>query len=98
VTTTKGGEARASRWLLTRSRLAFALGSGILIHEVAIREGGDRPYILLAALSLCGFASFLKLDEILRNAGISINVAKRDKNKSLEEGEVEPPDGRQPAP
>lgn len=86
--TTTGG--RASRWPLTRSRLAFVLGSGILFHEVVIRDGGDRPYILLAALTLCGVASFLKLDEILRNAGISINVAKKDKNKSPEEGEVTP--------
>ena len=90
--TTNGG--RASRWQLTRSRLAFALGSGILIHEVAIREGGDRPYILLAALALCGVASFLKLDEILKGSGISIKVDRKEPEKASEEQGEATPDGR----
>lgn len=93
--TTNGG--RASRWTLTRSRLAFLLGSGILFHEVVLREGGDRPYILLAALALCGVASFLKLDEILRNAGINISMSKSDKRKSPER-EESTPSGPEPAP
>lgn len=90
--TTNGGHV--SRWPLTRSRLAFILGSGILFHEVVIREGGDRPYILLAALSLCGVASFLKLDEILKGAGISINVGGRKK----QDREEATPNGPEPAP
>lgn len=92
--TTNGG--RVSRWQLTRSRLAFVLGSGILFHEVVIREGGDRPYVLLAALSLCGVASFLKLDEILKGAGITI-VRGRPPPKELQAG-GEAPNGPEPAP
>jgi hypothetical protein len=94
--TTNGGHV--SRWALTRSRLAFVLGSGILFHEVVLREGGDRPYVLLAALSLCGVASFLKLDEILKGAGITI-VRGRDKELAQKQNREEAtPNGREPAP
>lgn len=75
--------------------MAFLLGALILAHEVVIHKGGERPYILLAALALCGVASFLKLDDILKNAGIRIQVGNKELS-SKAEGEA--PDGTTPGP
>lgn len=76
--------------------MAFLLGALILAHEVVIHKGGERPYILLAALALCGVASFLKLDDILKNAGIKISVGPGDEAKKTNTGEA--PDGTAPGP
>lgn len=78
--------------------MAFGLGALILGHEVIIHEGGERPYILLAALSLCGVASFLKLDEVLKNAGIRISVSKPDTDSTGEapDGTARPGPGPSP--
>jgi hypothetical protein len=71
-------------WKLTRSKMAFGLGALILAHEVAIRQGPERPWILLAAMTLCGFASFVKADQLLRNVLESIGRSSDDQAKELD--------------
>lgn len=79
-------------WKLTRSKMAFGLGAAILAHEVAIRQGPERPWILLAAMTLCGFASFVKADELLKNLLQSISQGSDDDQaKELDRGGASEP-------
>ena len=61
-------------WRRLQPPLAFVSGAVILWHEVAVHTGGDRPYILLAALTLMGSAAFARADQLLRNLGISVTI------------------------
>ena len=63
-------------WKLTKSKICLAAGLGGLFHEVVIRDGGERPWILLACLTLCGVASFLRLDDLLASRGVTIALNK----------------------
>lgn len=61
-------------WRRLQPPLAFVSGVLILWHEVVIHQGGDRPYILLAAVTLMGSAAFGKADQILKNLGVSVTI------------------------
>lgn len=78
-------------WRLTRPKLAFGLGALTLAHEVVIRQGPERPWILLAALTLCGVASFVKADELLKGlAEVLQRPPTPDEPKELEHGGTAP--------
>ena len=78
--TTNGG---SPLWRRIQPPLGFVVGIVILWHEVAIHKGGERPYILLAALALCGIASLLKADQILRNLGLNVTIGRpQEHNRS----------------
>lgn len=74
MTATKNGGIQL--WRRVQPPLAFLVGALILGHEVVIYSGGNRPYILLCALTLMGFGSLLKADELLQKLGVNVTISR----------------------
>lgn len=68
-------------WALTRSKIL--LGAGLLgvTHETVISEN-PRPYLLLLFASMCGLASFLKLDDLLASRRFRITLDESEPENS----------------
>jgi hypothetical protein len=46
-----------------RDALLFLTGLGLLIHELVIRTGPERPTVLLLLAGILGVPAFLRADE-----------------------------------
>ena len=57
----------ARRWRLSlagwRDATLFLTGLGLLIHELVIRQGPERPTVLLLLAGILGVPAFLRADE-----------------------------------
>lgn len=78
-------------WRRIQPPLAFTIGALTLAHELFIHDHEQRPYVLLVAVTLMGFASFLRADQVLRRLGVSVTVggqgAQNQSGTSPSEGE-----------
>jgi hypothetical protein len=72
---------------LNRKTVLLTCGLGGMFHEVVLREGPERPFVLLALLTMMGLASFLKVDELL-SKGVQINLGKPQSDKETANGGV----------
>jgi hypothetical protein len=55
------------RWSLSaagwRDALLFLTGLGLLVHELVIRTGPERPTVLLVLAGILGVPAFLRADD-----------------------------------
>lgn len=56
----KGLRLSASGW---RDGLLFLTGLGLLVHELVIRTGPERPTVLILLAGILGVPAFLRVDE-----------------------------------
>lgn len=93
MTTTRNGGT--STWRRIQPPLAFIAGVLTLGHEVVIYEGSNRPYILLCALTLMGFGSLLKADELLQKLGVNVTISRPQGQNRSESSPPAPPSSQE---